>query len=519
MTTGTLTPEKAKRLAIWVCQHPANLASLVKIPLPDGPVPFDLWPSQREALHEALNEKYLIILKARQLGVTWVLGALLGLWECMAYPTGETLVLSKTEDDAKHVIERANFLYDSLPPLLQAIFPRSIERVDRIGIQHGPMVSSLISLSSAGGAGRSRTFRRVIADERAHWENSDERMASIKPTIGDVGKLVELSTAKGYNSFRDTYLGAVDPGEDTARGNGYRRLFFGALARPDRDEEWVERERRNLGMYGPQELPLTASEAFLASGNCVFEEDSLHQLLEGHCTPPVERVDLRVPDPMGALRGQEIVARPNGNWEVWSRPREGRRYVVAADPCGGGAGRDFAYAFVADADSWDQVAAFHGRPEPVEFARQLFMASVWYNDALLAPEVNNHGQAVVAALNEWRYPNLYRRRRTDQRVAAMTEMYGWETTVKSRAAMLGDLKDAIRHLDLGIRDAKVIGECLTFVEDGRGREEAEEGNHDDRVLATAIATHVLAHAPDLKAKPETRPRQEYIPRVSSKTGY
>lgn len=509
-------PAKLQRAAVLIAQHPANLAAFTKLPGERGPIDYRLWPDQRIAVESALTYHQSIILKARQLGMTWTLGALLGLWDALRPIDGETLVLSQTEDDARAVIQRARYLYGHLPKeLREMVFPLKVDRADRLEVDHGDVVSSLISLSSSSAAGRGRTFRRVICDEQAHWEHADERMAAIMPTVADTGQLVVVSTAKGHNQFRQRYLGAVDPqgqsaDEAEALGNGFVRHFFGALSHPNRDHEWVARKRTQLGDLGPQEYPLTAGEAFVASGACVFDTNALAIYLDEVCEQPGHR--------RKAYQRETLLEEAGGQWQIWQTPQEGRTYVITADPCGGGAGRDSAAAVVCDDRSWDQVAAFHGKVEPLELARQMMAAGTYYNTALLAPESNTHGAGVVATLIDNHYPNLYRRTPTDRFGAGLTAHVGFETTAKSRAEALGFLKDCVRYRDLGIVDAAAVDEMMEFVTLPSGREQAEEGAHDDRVMAWAIMAFVLSNS-RLTTGTEYEPMKPYVPRVSSRTGY
>ena len=66
------------------------------------PVPFELWDHQREIVQAALTKRRIIVLKARQLGVTWVM-ALFALWYAFAHPNSETVIVSIGEREARIV--------------------------------------------------------------------------------------------------------------------------------------------------------------------------------------------------------------------------------------------------------------------------------------------------------------------------------------------------------------------------------------------------------------------------------
>jgi len=130
---------------------------------------------------------------------------------------------------------------------------------------------------------------------------------------------------------------------------------------------------------------------------------------------------------------------------------------------------------------------------------------------------------VVALLREWAYPNIYGVETFDHRSQEERTTLGWVTDAKSRPLALSSLKDAISRGTLGIRDKLALTECLSFVVketvNGTEREEADEGCHDDRVLAHAIAAAVLAHTRVGRPATPRAPRGPYRYKVSSRTGY
>lgn len=511
-----------------ITSHPVNLAQIVKIEGPDGPEYLDLWPDQITVLNAALEHRKLIVLKARQLGITWTM-MLLALWETIAYPTGTTLVVSLNEEEAKVALDRAKFMYDSTPEWFKVVFPVAASNATSLVIDHVDGESRISAVSSSGTAGRGRTLRRIIADERAFWENESQRMASLAPAAADSGRICEVSTANGRNGFCDTWNGAIENGGDPETGNGYGRIFIGALAHPNRDRKWVERERQALDAQEPglgaQEYPLHPGEAFRSTGHCVFDEDGLQEQLDHACKSPKSRVRLRKAPGM-------TVADPHakGEWRVWEWPKKGRDYLIAADVCGGVRGGDYSYASVFDWESWDQVACYHGQPEPGEFTEELMLAGrLWSSQingqikpAMIVPEANNHGQAVCALLWERRYPRVYRSEGFEAFGSRPTVRLGWLTTAKTRPIALEALQEYVRHGLGAIRDEEAVGECFRFVEKDTGKWEADTGAHDDRVMALAIGVAVLARSRVVTSRKRTAERRVphlYAPRVSSKTGY
>jgi len=188
---------------------------------------------------------------------------------------------------------------------------------------------------------------------------------------------------------------------------------------------------------------------------------------------------------------------------------------------------DYASASVWDMESWDQVAVFHSRPEPIVFAEILIRAGwLWRSapgtPALLAPESNLDGRAVMTILRERNYPNVFVMPTYDQDRNEHTVQLGWATNTRTRPIMLATAKQMIREGTIGVRDNLTIGEMLTFeVNPKTGKEQAREGKNDDRVMQTAIACAVLEReASDTKPRVESpADRRPYRVMGDARTGY
>lgn len=466
---------------------PEILARLCKIDLGDGSVPdyWDPWPHQIELWRTMRGNRKVIVLKARQLGITWAM-ALFALWIVLVYPSVNVLIVSVGEREAQQVLLRINRLYQSLPEIVKAAFPLKKSTEEQMVVEHPEGPSTIWSLPSSSSAGRGLTVKLLIADEAAHWPNPEQQMASLGPTYGDVGQVVMASTANGLNYFYDTWESAQ------AETDAWAPLFHNATARPDRDIAWVERERAERKELGPQEYPLTPHEAFISSGGMAVPADVIADYMD-NCVRPYGWKGHITRDALNLLTRAD----PQGDWEVWEWPEPGREYFISADVCGGGGGTDYSYAIVWDATSLTQVAAYHARPEPREFATELIRAGYLYRSAsgpaLLVPESNNHGQGVISTLLERRYPRIYHREVENQRENATRRQLGFATSWQSRTHIIASLQGAMRDGIVGLRDRRILRELSRFIEVDKGggttKYEASTG-HDDCVIAAAIGAHV-----------------------------
>lgn len=512
--------------AMVAVSHPAILARMTKIVAPMKRDGLDtellvgrarqwiLWPHQLEILLALMTRRRVVILKARQLGVTWVM-ALYALWYVMAHPHAEVIIVSVGEREARAVVKRIRFLYDHLPEQVRAAFPVLNDTLESFPVGHPDGVSTITSLPSTATAGRGETANVVLMDEGAHWPQPDERMAALLPTFEDVGQGALASTANGVGGvFHDTFT--------DAETRGWFPMFHNALARPDRDEAWVKAARERLGDKGPQEYPMDPEEAFISSGSCVFDTQALQSIRKSTVRPP--RGIYRIERDAG---GAKFVRDEKGPWRVWGFRRAGADYLITGDVCGGPGSLDYSAAFVWDTWSWEIVATYHGKPDPENYARELMRAGYLYRGlagpAMIAAEANNDGRSVITVLREQGYPAIWRMQQWDQRRDERAVQHGWLTTQRSRPIMLNALKASVVDGSVSIPDAMLIQEMFTFEKHPRtGREEAREGCHDDRVMGAAVGVAILSResAQARRARPDDwAERTPYRAPTDSRTGY
>lgn len=403
--------------------------------------------------------------------------------------------------------------------------------------------------------GRAFSLRYLQLDEYAYWRDAESVMTGLMqcvPPDPDTMVLVP-STANGMGGpFYELWKAASDPAQD----NGWFASFVAWWEHPKyalpvqgdrrRFEDSLTREELDLrGRYNltaeqltwrrwcittncegsverfHQEYPGCPEEAFLVSGRPRFCLVSLGRMpiIRDPISGSLEQVTV------GTRTQIQFVAREDGRGElrVWKRPVAGHRYVIGADcaegidAAGEAIGRsdtDYSVAEVADADTGETVAVLRARLEPSIFGGYLADLGRWFNWAYLVPEANGPGIAVIEELLRQQYPLylLYARKRTpdDTRGASLQEI-GWKTTQVTKPQLVSALDRAIREQSIIIRDAVTLAECRSFVIDSRGRTQAQEGCHDDCVIALALAVVGMPFAP----RPEPTPQQRVMPKPVS----
>lgn len=474
--------------------------------------------------HQAGRPVRIIVLKGRQEGISTATEAVM-FHDSATRPMVNTLIVAH-QDKATSALFRMNKLfYDCLPKALQPmrknsnakelVFENPTRNEDEK--RRRPGLRSRISCVTAGGkgVGRSETFNNVHLSEFAFWSGDKKTtlLGIMQAVPDDVDTMVIIeSTANGFNEFKDLWDGAV------AGTNGWRPVFLPWYMEPEyrkpveSDAVWTDEELRLKETYHldeeqlswrrwciktncggdeqlfRQEYPNTPDEAFLLSGDPYFNNDII--MARRMAAPKPLRVGLFQHDE------PEIEGGAPKNWRfaeggkessfirIYEEPVPGRPYVIGGDTAGEGS--DCFTAHVLDNTDGHQVAELQHPLSEILYARQVFCLGHYYNDALIGVEVNFSTYPELK-LEEWHYPNLYQRERFDTYKNKMVKSFGWVTSPKTRPIILAGLHTVMEEAPELVVSFQTLGEMLTFVHGKDRRPEAAAGEHDDLVLAAAIA--------------------------------
>lgn len=437
-------------------------------------VPFHLYPAQVEVLNALLTNSLLVILKARQLGMTWLVLAFI-LWSMLFHPIVTALLFSKRDDEATYLlgVERLKGMYDRLPPFLKA---RSIE-VDN---DHEWLLSQgSIARAFPTSAGDSYTASIVFVDEADLVPDLNRLMNSAKPTIDAGGKLILLSRVdktKPQSEFKNIYRAAK------AGANGWHPIFLPWTVRPERTPEWYEQQKRDIlvrttaldDLY--QQYPATDTEALApASLDKRIAAEWLEQCKDESIKPiPADAL----PEGAPSIPGLVIYRLPDAMSE----------YVIGADPAEGNPTSDESAATLLDRDSGEEIASLAGKFQPSTFASHIDALGMFYNKADVMVERNNHGHAVLLWLRD--NSKLRRLKGHDGKFGSSEGMNdkvpkeGWLSNSRGKSILYDTAADAFRESDTVIHSFVTLTQ-LSLIEGSTLR--APEGELDDRADSYALA--------------------------------
>lgn len=400
-------------------------------------------------------------------------------------------------------------------------------------------------------AGISATRQLIHCSEVARFptdgvRNAATTLTSMLNSLADIPQSLAImeSTAFGaQGAFFDYWQGAIDPNQEEGQGNGWVRIFaawheFEEHATPLPHANFIrdldERERAGRERYGwtdeqiywrrrtiaancmgdpsrfDQDYPESPEVAFQASNRPRFYMPALVGMTEmakeaektGYLTPAIGQST----KPTFVLAPRKS---PEAWLEIWSPPERDRRFILAVDTA---TGRDQTKSENPDRHSAivlqeqffresnglfypTSVVARLTKPCYVELdllATQVHLLSAYYGNCMTVIEANNSGLALIKLL-ETQYPTtpLFTRSMVDSHTSKSRYAAGFVTDKNTRTLIISNLAAAIRDKTINIPDKHIIKELTTFVVDEKGHEAAMRGEHDDDVLALAIALYCL----------------------------
>jgi hypothetical protein len=474
----------AEELAIvrLVSKDPIAFASFASIIHPlHGKIPFHLFDFQKAVIFQFLQHDRNIVLKFRQAGMTELIG-LYCLWFAMFHPYKNIIIISIKEVTAKKFLRRIKFIYEHLPDFLKVRVVNG--KGGSIGTETEIVFanhSTITSIPTTEDAGRSESVSLLVIDEAAIIRWADKIWEAAWPTLSTGGKAILNSTPYGTgNLYHNLWTQAIS--NDIAINPIRLRWWM----HPERDEEWYKRESKVLG---PRRTAQEIDADFLSSGNTVFDLTDIRGIED-------EIAEAKV-----------IESRFNGNLRLYEPPIPGKTYYIGADVATG-LSEDFS-AFSIMTREGKEVGCYKGKIVVGSFAELLMELGNKYNKAVLAPEANDVGLAVVSKIQEAGYPNLYYSTAILKKRVEFghwgdgldTEKRpGWYTTGKNRNTIIQNLEEDIRLGRITIRDPFFVTEAYTFIYDERNKPIAQGKNKrggsedtrytDDSIIAKAITNHI-----------------------------
>lgn len=491
-----------------------------------------------EGLRKQGKPVRIVILKARQMGFSTYTEA-----DCFHQTVTNKMfsstIIAHEEQASQNLYNMFKRYFENLPDALRPMRKRNNAKellfenptTDDLEKRRNPGLQSTVKVATAKNTatGRSQTINYLHASEVAFWDNPKETFTGLLQCVPHSPKstVIMESTANGVGDyFYDMWNNAV------AGKNEFVPLFFAwfemdeyslPFETEEEKEEFIKEvnyefkdeegntvhteEYELMQDFGVsyeqlkwrrwcinnncngdveqfhQEYPSTPEEAFIASGRPRFNIGVLKQYRRQAKEGDIGRLE---------YSGNRVVFNPdpNGDIEIWKYPEEGKHYCIGADVAEGLISGDYSVCYVGD-DNFDICLRYRTHIDPDLFGKELVKIAKYYNEAYIGCENNNHGLTTLKAIQNEEYWNIFFTKTYDKIADTVTQKIGWSTTPRTKPLMINKLAEFIRNKWIGIKDKILIQEMFTYVIDDKGSTNAQDGCHDDTVMALAILLQVL----------------------------
>ena len=486
----------------------------------EGFVPFKLFPRQKEIISAYEKNRFNLVTKPRQAGVSTTTAAYMAIkvgWADEDNPEAVLIIANKQELAFEFLAKIKDFL-SQLPRWVwgheyygnpknegKTIFLTDSKK--EIKLPNGSRVKA-VATSKDALRGFTPTF--LIMDEAAYIDNGAEVFGAALTALGTGGRATLISTPNGMDPL---YYKTYDQARTKKNNFNVIEMKWYEDLRYNKDLRWskgddVEKEiyftfesyqnkiadgwkptsswyeEMCMGMNNDsrmiaQELDVS----FIGSGGNVISEEYIEFHEKNNVMEPKITMGL-----------------DNEIW-IWEEPQEGHQYIMGVDVSRGD-GEDSSTIVVVDFTTMEQVMEYQGKIQPDLLAQIVEEYGELYEAYTVVDVTGGMGVSTVLKLLEFNYKRLHYddatgkvlsvRQRELNTHLKKDKIPGFHAT-NVRVPMLSNLEYKIRTNAIKIRSSRLTSEMKTFVYKN-GRPDHMDGYHDDLLMSLAMCLWVMEHS-------------------------
>lgn len=208
----------------------------VKIQHPvKGLLSFETYPFQDECINAFKDNRFNIVLKSRQLGLSTITAAYC-VWLAIYHKDKEILVIATKLNTAMNFIQKVRIMLDNLPKWI--MLTKYEPTKQSISFDNG---SKITAVPTSDDAGRSNAISLLVIDEAAWIEKFDDIWTGLYPTLSEGGNAILLSTPNGIGGqYYKLWMEAEN------KINDFNPIRLPWDVHPFHDEAWFKKETKNL---------------------------------------------------------------------------------------------------------------------------------------------------------------------------------------------------------------------------------------------------------------------------------
>jgi len=460
------------------------------------------------------------VLKSRRIGFSTFFAGVI-FCEVIFNKGQNAAIVADIAEHATNLFNKYIYFYEHLPSELRP--RRNVNNAKELRVSWANGQHSSIRIMVQGeSAGRSGTYQYLHLSECAFWKDLNKTLISLLQTVSplNLNSMVFLeTTANGYNDYKNVW--DYDCGNPRSL---YKAIFYAWFTdkkcqhlKPRIEYDDLEEfEREIMSKYNltlnqmswyddkyrsecrgdkdmlRQEYPSNPIEAFITSGNSVFNADLIalrkEELLK---VKPLKQGFFRfkseysLDGKMINISDMEWVESLSGAIKIYKDVDRKHPYVVSNDPALGG--EDYYATQVFDNYTGEQVAVYHkNKCDADDCAFQMYCLGKYYNDAMLTGETNTTAY-ILQICSRCGYKNIYQDQDIEELGTRFYNKLGYKTKQNNRQTMIDMFREAFRDDPRMINDFETICEMenfqITRTATGKEKAVASGDNHDDLVMS------------------------------------
>ncbi len=482
-------------------------------------VPLELFNDQVTLVKDYDTAEENIALKYRQAGVSTVTSAWASKKLVFAKKSKpeKILIIANKLDTAVEMANKVRAFVEQWPSWLGVGFSSEKNAARHFKLTNGCEVKAVATSKDAL---RGYTPTILIFDEAAYIDADEDFWSACMASLSTGGKVIVISTPNGFDPiYYSIYSQAIKGMNDFK----ITEMFWFRDPRYSKDFKLIKCDdiihyMLNRGDYKDDEIILDYSNIKVSDRNfeeikeklnqgykaysswfeamskkLKFDKRKISQELE--CNFLGSGDNVIPPETMKKIKDNFIKEPENkfmgGVLWQWKEPVAGHRYIMGMDVSRGDS-EDFTTFIIVDFDEREQVLEYIAKVPPDIVAEIAYKWATMYNAFIVTDITGGMGVATSRKLQELGYKNLY--------IDGINPADKWKWDPKQndkipginfnskRVLIVQAFEEALRF-GFAVRSQRLFNELNTFVY-VNGRPDHQKGQHDDLIMALAMAIYV-----------------------------
>ena len=486
----------------------------------EGFVPFKLFPRQREIIHAYEKNRFNLVTKPRQAGVSTTTAAYMSIKVGFAdteNPEAILIIANKQELAFEFLGKIKDFLgqlprwvwgseyYGNAKNESKTIFLTDSKKEIRL-----PNGSRVKAVATSKDALRGFTPTFLIMDEAAYIDNGAEVFGAALTALGTGGRATLISTPNGMDSL---YYVTYDQAKRKENNFNIIEMKWYEDLRYNKGLEWIKGEERmkeyefTFDSYNRMISDKWKPTSFWYEEMCrgmnndakmIAQELDVSFIGSGGNVISEEYIEFQE---LNNVKEPTYVSGDENKIWIWEEPKEGHQYILSSDVSRGD-GEDSSTIVIIDFTTMEQVMEYQGKIQPDLLAQLIEQYGELYKAYTIVDVTGGMGVSTVLKLLEFGYKRLHydnsngkilsMRQKELSNYQSNDKIPGFHAT-NVRIPMISNFEYQIRTNGIKIRSSRLTSELKTFIYKN-GRPDHMAGFHDDLIMALAMALWVLEHS-------------------------